>query len=216
MQRVARDGHAYNFASFVEHYGGDRAQYMWDEAIAATYYHDYARNDVTPSCTLMKRRRKKVRRKNKQRTDAIEIDTEGWRCFVHKKGEDQWMGQLRAGNYAVECYVRSWQSERNDYEADTIFDEILYPLSPTGRASVGLNSSVIEKIKAKDMCWKNIELTDALRVEQTAAKRQMVVHFFAYHIAMGRMTRDGNEWKLCSCCGCIVCSSPRPLADWQL
>ena len=134
-----------------------------------------------------------------------EIKTEGWKHFIQEIRENDWKQKLHKGKYAVDRYVRSWQSERSDYETDTIFDEIISQCSHTGIANVGLNSAAVELIKARDVCCKQV-MTEAQRVQQSAAKRKIAIHFFAYHIAMGRLSDDAEEWLPCSCCGNYVCT----------
>ena len=137
---------------------------------------------------------------------GIQLQSAQWKDHLQETPEapDAWKRMLRRAVYAVDYYVRSWRIHRSDYDAENIFDEIVATATNVTIANVGLRFKAIQMIIARDACFHH-KFTESQRAEQRAAKRRVVIHFFAYHIKIGRLTDDA-QWLPCTCCNAFSCS----------
>jgi len=137
---------------------------------------------------------------------GISLQSARWKDHLQQKTEtrDAWKRMLLRGMHAVDSYVRSWRSHRSDYDAESIFYEIISDASDVTIANVGLRFAAIQMILARDACLPL--MSEAQHAEQSAAKRHVVIHFFAYHIAIGRLSDDAEKWLPCKCCNEFVCT----------
>ena len=137
---------------------------------------------------------------------GIQLQSAQWKDHLQETPEapDAWKRMLRRAVYAVDYYVRSWRIHRSDYDAENIFDEIVATATNVTIANVGLRFKAIQMIIARDACFHH-KFTESQRAEQRAAKRRVVIHIFAYHMKIGRMTDDA-QWFPCTCCNEFTCS----------
>jgi hypothetical protein len=137
---------------------------------------------------------------------GIQLQSAQWKDHLQETPEapDAWKRMLRRAVYAVDYYVRRWRIHRSDYDAENIFDEIVATATNVTIANVGLRFKAIQMIIARDACFHH-KFTESQRAEQRAAKRRVVIHFFAYHIKIGRLTDDA-QWLPCTCCNEFTCS----------